>query len=61
MFYQREVDHISKGVGETIKHIGFLLEVKDENFNNDIFYTLPSSPSKLIFVKIKKFHRCQLW
>jgi hypothetical protein len=61
MFYKKEVDHIGKSVREIVKHKGFLLKAKDENFNNDIFYTLPGNPSKLISIKILKIPRCRLW
>jgi hypothetical protein len=55
VFFQRKVVHINKSVWEIVKHIGSLLEAKDDDFDNDIFYTLPSSPSKLIFVKLENF------
>jgi uncharacterized RmlC-like cupin family protein len=48
------VDHISNRIWETIKWIGDSLEVKDNESNNDLFYTPPSSPSKPIFVELEE-------
>lgn len=53
MFVQREVDRICKSVWKTIKCIGSLLEVENDDFDNDFFYTPPSSLSEPIFTKLQ--------
>jgi hypothetical protein len=41
---QRQKDQSEKNVWETVKCIATSLEAKDDDFDNDLFYTLPSSP-----------------
>jgi hypothetical protein len=53
VLFQKKVDRISKNVWETFEHIGSLLEVKDDDSNNDFFYTLFKSLSKLIYAKLE--------
>jgi hypothetical protein len=53
MLFQRKVDRINKSVWETVKHIGSLLEAKDDDFDNDLFYMPLNNPSKLIFAKLQ--------
>jgi len=53
VFSLREVDYINKSVWEIVKRIGFLLKAKNDDSNNDIFYTPPSSPSEPISVKLE--------
>ncbi len=48
------MDHISNCIWETVKWIGDSLEAKDNESDNDLFYTPPSSPSKPINVKLEK-------
>lgn len=45
---QKEVDCINNHIWETIKCIGDSLEAEDDDFDNDRFYTPPSSPFKPI-------------
>lgn len=45
---QRQKDCINKNVQETIKCIAASLEVENDNFDNDLFYTPPSSLSEPI-------------
>jgi len=53
MFFQREVDRISKSVWKTIKCIGSLLEAENDDFDNDFFYMPPNSLLELIFTKLQ--------
>jgi uncharacterized RmlC-like cupin family protein len=48
------VDHISNRIWEIVKWIGDSLEVEDDESNNDLFYTPPSSPSKPINVELEE-------
>jgi hypothetical protein len=42
VFSQQKVDRIKKNVREIVKHIGSLLEAKDDDSDNDLSYTLLS-------------------
>jgi hypothetical protein len=48
------VDYINNHVWETIKCIGDSLEVDDDDFKNDFFYSPPSSPLKPIFAELEE-------
>jgi hypothetical protein len=52
--FQKEVDSTNDCVWKIVKHMGDLLEVEDDDFENDLFYTPPSSPSKPIFVELEE-------
>ncbi len=48
------MDRISDHVWEIVKCIGDSLEAKDDDFENDIFYTPPNSPYEPIFAKLEE-------
>jgi hypothetical protein len=52
--FQKEVDHISNHIWEIVKCIGDSLEVEDDDFENDIFYTPPNSPFEPIFAQLEE-------
>lgn len=51
---QKEVDYINNRVWETIQCISDSLEVDDDDFKNNFFYSPPSSPLKPIFVELEE-------
>jgi hypothetical protein len=51
---QKEVDYISDRIWENVKHISHSLEAKDDDFDNDLFYTPPNSPFKPISIELEK-------
>jgi hypothetical protein len=53
MFSQREVNHISNYVWETMKRIGASLEAKDDDSDNDLLYTPLGSPFEPISTKLE--------
>jgi len=53
MLSQREVNHISNYVWETMKCIGASLEAKDDDSDNDLSYTPLGNPFKPISTKLE--------
>lgn len=47
------MDRVNKNVWENMKCIGSSLELEDNVFDNDMFYTPPSNMSKAISIKIE--------
>jgi hypothetical protein len=52
--FRKEVVCTSDHVWEIVKRMGDSLEVEDDDFENNLFYTPPSSPSKPIFTKLEE-------
>jgi hypothetical protein len=52
--FQKEVDRTNDHVWEIVKRMGDSLEVEDDDFENDLFYTPPSSPFEAIFVELEE-------
>jgi hypothetical protein len=50
---QRQVNHINNCVWKTVKHIGVSMEAKDDDFDNNMFYTPPSYPLEPIYVELE--------
>ncbi len=53
MLSQREVNHISNYVWETMKCIGASLEAKDDDSNNDLLYTPLGNPFEPISTELE--------
>jgi hypothetical protein len=58
---QRDVNHINNCVWETTKHIGVSLEAKNNDFDNNMFYTPPSYPLEPFLCRIGSSHGCRSW
>ncbi len=52
-FTHMEVKRITSIVWATEKRVATSLEDKNDDFDNEIFYTLPQSPSEKFFVKLE--------
>jgi hypothetical protein len=53
VLFQKEVNRSNNCVWETMKRISASLETKDDDSNNDLFYTPPNSPLKPISTKLE--------
>jgi len=52
-FIQREKNCIDKNVCEIVKCIATFWKAKDDDFDNELFYTSLSSPSKPIYDELE--------